>query len=245
MQHAMRLLHLLCVPCNTVSSCWQLRVQHMLGVQLAVEVGLHADSLMNSLRVAALQGELTAHSLASSAAHGTFNERVEDILEEISEVEDVPVDKLRGWLHRQTTVCPSPRAKTPGLRMTPSPTFTTPFSPRAKSGSPDVGRRMSFASIRRAPSAMDRVTPSPTASGGIVHFGPVLPSGTDEVIRAFGTQKLESGNSINKSGSGTWGRNSKTQRDNVCNSLDRHKSYGEGRWVGGGTGKGSASDARW
>lgn len=233
----------------------------MLGMQLATEVGVHPDSLMNSLRVAALQGELTAHSLASVASHGTFNQTVEAILEDISDIEDVPLEKLRGWLLRQTTHCPSPgpRATTPSHRMSASPTCAAAFSPRAKSGSPELTQRVSFTSMRRGPSGMNRPSPSPTAAAGLASMGPlapggpVLPGGNDEVIRAFGHQELESGNSFRKSGSDTWRTSSnsfsKTQRDSLSTSLPKRKGSGEGRWraaeKSSGTEKGSADAARW
>lgn len=221
-------------------------------VQLATEVGLHPDYLMNSLRVAALQGELTSHSLASSAAQGTFNPYVEAILEDISDIEDIPLEKLRGWLVRQATSCPSPRprAGTPSQRMTPSPTCGAAFSPRANCGSPDAGQRGSFASIRQGVSFSSRATPSPTAAASMASMGPVLPSGNDEVIRAFGHKEQDAGNSMKSNGSGAWRScsNAKIQQDAMSNSPGRRKGSGDGRRRGNtanGAGKGSASDARW
>jgi hypothetical protein len=212
-------------------------------VQLAAEVGLHADSLMNSLRVAAVQGELTAGSLASVAVAGTFNSRVEEILEELSEIEEVPLDKLRGWLLRQTTLCPSPRrrAGTPSYGNTSSPTNPVAFSPGAKSHSPDAARQLNFASFRKSASSCNRATatPSPTAgaSGGL----PVLPTGNDDVIRAFPPvhNELESKGSASE----MW-RNSKSHRETLSSSRGRRKGSGDGPWQVGAE-KGSANDARW
>lgn len=208
----------------------------MFGMQLAHEIGLNPDSLMNSLRVSALQGELTPHSLASVAVHGTFNMLIEEILEELSIEEDLPLDKLRGWLVRQTTItapCPRTRAGTPTNRMTPSPTA---FSPCADSGSPRVGQRGNgnYGYFRRNASGVPRASPSPTAAAGVANQGPVLPSGNDEVIRAFGTQ--ESGNMMRK----TWRSSSKRE------SLTKRKSgaHDGAKWRGTGE-KGSADDARW
>lgn len=207
-------------------------------MQLANEVDLNPDSLMNTLRVSALQGELTAHSLAPVAVHGTFNAVVEEILEELACEEDVPLDKLRGWLLRQTTLSAAssaPRAGTPSHYMTPSPTCGAAFSPCANSDSPDAGQRVGFASFRRGSSSISRATPSPTAAAGIVHKAPAPPGGNEEPIRVFGRQ--ESGNTMRKSGSVTW-------RSSKRNSLTQRKS-GDVKWRGGATEKGCADDARW
>lgn len=212
--------------------------------ELAHEVGLNPDSLMNSLRVSALQGELTPYSLASVAVHGTFNSLVEDMLEELSVEEDLPLDKLRGWLVRQTTItapCPRNRAGTPTHRTTPSPTCTA-FSPCADSGSPQAGQRVNFGSFRRNASGISRASPSPSAAAGIANQGPVLPGGNDEVIRAFGTQ--QSGNTIWKTGTDTWRKSSGKPK---CESLTKRKSgaHEGAKWRGGAAEKGSADDARW
>jgi hypothetical protein len=77
-------------------------------MQLAAEVGVHADALMSSLRIAALQGELSPHSSAPSVGRGQVSGAVENILMRISVLEDCPIDKLRGWLLRVPGVdaCP-------------------------------------------------------------------------------------------------------------------------------------------
>jgi hypothetical protein len=77
-------------------------------VQLAAEVGAHADALMSSLRIAALQGELSPHSSAPSVGRGQLSDAVENILMRISVLEDCPIEKLRGWLLRVpgVDVCP-------------------------------------------------------------------------------------------------------------------------------------------
>jgi hypothetical protein len=72
-----------------------------------------AETLLNSLRIAALQGELSPHSSAPSAPPCTFPVPLEAILDKIAAREDCPVDKLRGWLLRAlATLSPmgSPRS---------------------------------------------------------------------------------------------------------------------------------------
>lgn len=224
--------------------------------ELAKEVGLHADSLMNSLRVAALQGELTAQSLASTAPYGTFNTSVEGVLEDISDAEDVPLDKLRGWLVRQTTHCSSPhpragtpRAGTPTDRASASPMFSATFSPRIQSDSPEDMARFSFASIRNGTPGLatpglttpglTRASPSPRAGADMQNMGPVLPPSHDEVIRAFNSQEeLQPEISIKKKDSNSW-RSSNHANTPRANASMRRNGSGDGRW------RGSANDARW
>ena len=55
---------------------------------------------MNALRIAALQGELSPHSAAPGADHGSVSPTVEQMLMRLSALEDCPIDKLRGWILR-------------------------------------------------------------------------------------------------------------------------------------------------
>lgn len=208
---------------------------------------MHAESLMNSLRVAALQGELTAQSLASTAPYGTFNTSVEGVLEDISDAEDVPLDKLRGWLVRQTTHCssPHPGAGTPTDRASASPMFSATFSPRIQSDSPEEMPRFSFASVRKGTPGLatpglttpglTRASPSPRAGADM---GPVLPPSHDEVIRAFNSQELQPEISIKKRDSNSW-RSSNHSKTPRANASMRRNGSGDGRW------RGAANDARW
>lgn len=163
-------------------------------MQLAHEVGLHPDVLMNALRVSALQGELSTQSIALSLPYGTFTAPVETVLQELAESEDLPLDKLRGWLQRQLSPrCVSPRS--PVRQLSPmrhygTPKQLSPFTP-SNSTSPET-----------LPPAMcygGHATPSPRVqsarhgSRSPHGCGPFLPHCHDEPIRAVGSGALDHG----------------------------------------------------
>ena len=79
---------------------------------------MHPDALMSSLRIAALQGELSPHSAAPAAPRGAVPAAVERLLMRISVLEDCPIGKLRGWLVRVPGIhlrsCAGPPARPVG-----------------------------------------------------------------------------------------------------------------------------------
>jgi hypothetical protein len=205
---------------------------------------------MNSLRISALQGELTPHSLASCAPHGTFNATVEAVLEDIAESEDVPLDKLRGWLVRQTTQPSSPHPRSPVRRASPS--WTGPLSPR-KSGSSltdrshsgrfDCTTSSSSTTLRRDQSGNTRTvrggaSPCAPAQQGP---GPFLPTGNDEVIRAFGHDECVEGAPRHVKKTVSW----RTLQSGAPPRGAHSKGQWSGRWRAQGGDCGSAEDARW
>lgn len=157
--------------------------------ELAHEVGIHPDVLMNALRVSALQGELTPQSIAPALPHGTFTVPVEAILQELAESEDLPLDKLRGWLQRQL----SPRCASPGspvrqlspMRQHSTPRQLSPFTP-SNSTSPDMMLPPAMCYGGHATPSPRRVQSARHGSRSPHSSGPFLPHCHDDAIRAVG-----------------------------------------------------------
>lgn len=161
-------------------------------MQLAHEVGLHPDVLMNALRVSALQGELTPQSIAPALPRGTFTAAVETMLQELAESEDLPLDKLRGLLQRQLSPrCPSPgspmRTHSP-MRHYSTPRHRSPFTP-SNSNSPAATVPPAFSSAGH-----EMASPPIQSAQGPRSPGPFLPlHALDEPIRAIGSGMHDSG----------------------------------------------------
>ena len=187
---------------------------------------------MNALRVSALQGELTAQSVALSLPRGTFAAPVETMLQELAESEDLPLDKLRGWLQRQL----SPRCRSPGSPMrhlSPMPQWSprrqhSPFTPSNSNSPETLPPAMCYGGhATPSPRVHSARHPSRSPSGS----GPFLPH--DESIRAFG--------------SGVHDSCRKTTRNVSWKSETRRSASDAQTWRpnGGRSDARSQSDSRW
>lgn len=145
-----------------------------------MEINIHPDALMNSLRIAALQGELSPHSAAPSSARGTFTEPVERLLMRISVLEDCPIDKLRGWLLRVPGFDPHAKGNivpAGGLGRNPfvrTPTYSNQPSARSfgsanDSGTPQIRAHFGSGGNRRG-SGWDVGPVASHASGSLAAF---------------------------------------------------------------------------